>query len=116
LNGGDASVGVRTEGHGVQGGDAVPGANLTGIDGVIAEVLVGDIAVLIADQAVVGNHIGIEIDLHLSIQRDHLQGGGQIIHKEFAGFVEIVYVGVVAIAVICQLFHEDIIQVAYLTD
>ena len=41
----------------------------------------------VADQAVVGHHTGVKIDLDLGIQRNHLQGGGQIIHKEFTGLI-----------------------------
>ena len=91
-------------------------ADLTGIDGVVAEVLVGDITIFVANQAVVGHHIGVEIDLDFGIQGDDLQGGGQVFNEEFAGFIDIVYVGIISIAIIGQRFHHHVIQVAYTTD
>ena len=57
LHGGDAAfdmaqaAGVRAEGHGVQGGGRVPGTDFPGVDGIVAEVLVGNIPVLVSDQA-----------------------------------------------------------------
>ena len=107
LDGGDAAIRIRAEGDGIQGGGAVPGADLTGIDGIIAEVLVGDIPVLVSDQAVVGDHIGVEIDLDLGIQGDDLQGGGQIFDEEFLGFIQIIDIGVVAVAVVGQLLPSS---------
>jgi hypothetical protein len=58
---------------------------------------VGDIPILVADQEVVGETIRVEIHPHLGIQSDDLQGGGQVIHEEFLGFIKIIDVGVAAI-------------------
>ena len=51
LHGGDAAISIRAEGDGIQGGGTVTGADLPGIHGVIAKVLVSDIPVLVPDQA-----------------------------------------------------------------
>ena len=51
LDGGDPAVRIWAEGDCVQGGGGVPGADLPSIDGVVAKVLVVDIAVLIPDHA-----------------------------------------------------------------
>ena len=110
------AVGVRAEGDGVQGGGAVPGADLTGVDSIVAEVLVSDVPVFVPDQAVVGDHIRVEVDLDFGVQGDHLQGGGQVFDEEFLGFVQVVDVGVAAVAVVGQRLHQAVIQVAYLTD
>lgn len=40
-----------------------------------------------ADQAIVGHHVGVEIQLDLGIQGNHLQGGGQVFDEQFAGFI-----------------------------
>ena len=71
LDGGDVSIRMRTEGDCVQSGGAVPGADFTGIHGIVAEVLIGHIPVLVPDQAVVGDHIGAKIHLDFGIKSDH---------------------------------------------
>jgi len=102
LDGGNAPIRIGSEGHRIQGGSAVPGTDLTSIDGIVAEVLVGHIPVLVTDQAVVGNHIGVEIHLDFGIQGDHLQGGGQIFDEELLGLVQVIDVGITAVAVVGQ--------------
>jgi len=75
-----------------------------------------DIPVLIPDQAVVGDHVRVEVDLDLGVQGDDLQGGGQVFDEQFLGLVQVIHVGVAAVAVVGQRFHQRVIQVAYLTD
>jgi hypothetical protein len=75
-----------------------------------------DIPILVPDQAVVGDYVGVEIDLQLGIEGNYLRGGSQIFNKEFPGFIEIIYVGVIAVAVVGESLHHDIIQVATTTD
>jgi hypothetical protein len=112
LHDGNGPIGIEAEGDGVQGGGGVPGTDLASVDGVIAEILVSDIAVLVPDQAVVGHHIRVEIHLDLGVQGDDLRGGGQVFDEEFAGLVDIIHVGVAAVFVIGQRFHKYVIQVA----
>jgi len=116
LHGGDAPLGVGLEHHGVHGSGAVTSTQLAGIHTVVPEILVGDGAVLVADQAVVGDHVGVEVDLHAGVAGDGLQGGGQVVDEQLAGLIQIVHIGVAAVAVVGQLLHKHIVQVAYTTD
>jgi hypothetical protein len=59
---------------------------------------------------------GVEIYLDLEIESDHLQGGGQIFDEQFLGLVQIIDIGVVAVAVVGQRFHHHVVQVACTTD
>ena len=61
----------------VEGGDGVPGAQLAGVDGVVLERLVGDGAVLVADQAVGGDGGGVEGDLGLGVLGHDRQRRGE---------------------------------------
>ena len=71
------------------------GADLPGIKRVVAEDLAvaqhppsADIAVLVSDQTVVDDHVGVEVDLDFGIEGDHLQCGSQVFNEEFASFKE----------------------------
>jgi len=75
-----------------------------------------EIPVLVPDQAVVGHYIRVEIDLDLGIQGDNLQGGGQIFDEEFLSFIEVIDVGIAAVAIVGQLLDQHVIQVALSTD
>src|SRR5690606_40984676 len=47
----------------VEGGHAVARADLAGVDLVVAEVFVGDVTVLVAEQPVPGHGLRVELDL-----------------------------------------------------
>ena len=73
-----------------------PSTDLTGVHGIIAEVQAvtksqpsADIAILVSNQPVVGDHIGIEVHLHFGIESNHLQGGGQVIDEQFLGLAQV---------------------------
>ena len=65
----------------VDGGDLVASADLAGVDRIVAEVVVGDVAVLVAEQAVVDDGAGIEVDLDLHVLGDDLEGGGHLLGR-----------------------------------
>src|SRR6185312_3962214 len=52
---GEVAVGAGPRTDRVQGGDGVAGADLAAVDTVVAEVLVGDAAVVVADEAELGD-------------------------------------------------------------
>ena len=97
----------------VQRGDAVPGADLAGVDRVVAEVLVGDGAVLEAEQPVAGHHLRVEVHLHLGVLGDGLQRAGQVVDEEAPRLVDGVHVGVDAVALVGQLLHQHVVVVAH---
>jgi hypothetical protein len=59
---------------------------------------------------------GVEIYLDLGIESDHLQSGGQVFHEQLLGFIEIIDIGVAAVAIVGQRFHQRVVQVACTTD
>ena len=85
------SSSIRAQGRGasanVPDGTPVPRtgdgrADLSGVYLIITEVLIGDRAVLISDQAIANDSILRELDLNLHILSDDLQGRAQLLHEE----------------------------------
>ena len=81
----------------VQSGDVMPRPNFTSIHIVVAEVIIGDIAVFKANQAIAFNTLFIEVNLNFGIFPDHLQGATQIVDEELFGFIDGVDVSVEAL-------------------
>ena len=81
------------------------GANLTAVLFVIAELVVSHIAVLVAQQSVRPDDIGIEIDLDFYIAGDYLQVAGQIVHKNAMGLGDIIDIRIVAVPFVPELLH-----------
>mgnify|MGYP000004572824 CR=1 FL=1 len=117
LQGIDEAVGAdarrQVRGHEfVKSDDAMAAADLTGVLRVIIEVLFGEQAVLVADEAV-GSHLGrIELDLHFHILRDGDERAGHLLDEHFACLGEAVDVGVVAVPFVGEGFHGTILQIA----
>ena len=89
------------------------GSHFSGVDGIDAEVLVGDPAVLISDQAVPAHHVGIEFDLHFGVLGDDLQHPGQVLHEHPPRLADGIHVGVVPVTVVGQLLHQDVVVIAH---
>ena len=96
----------------VQRGDLVARADVAGIDLVVGEILVGQHAVLVADQAILGHDRGIELHLDLHVAGDGQQGGLHLVHQHLAAFLQRVDVGMVAVAHIGQLLGQCVVVVA----
>ena len=96
----------------VQRGDGVAGTDVAGVDGVVVEVLALKHAVLVADQAVFGDHGRVELELDLDVPGDREQGRGEFVDQHLARFVQGVDIGVVAVAGVGQLFHQVVVVVA----
>ena len=112
-DGGDATVGFGVQLDLVQGGDGVPRADLARVHTVVAELVVGHGAILEADQAVAHDHLGVEVHLHLGIHGDGLQGARQLVDEQAAGLVQVVDVGVEAVAVVSQLLHQGVVVIVH---
>jgi hypothetical protein len=54
-------------------------AALAGVDLVVAERVVGDVAVLVADEAVARDQARIEVDLQLDVLRDDLERAAELL-------------------------------------
>jgi len=54
------------------------------------------------DQAIVGDRVGVKVDLDFGVQGNYLQGGDQVFDEEFASFVQVLDIGVAAVPVICE--------------
>jgi homocysteine S-methyltransferase len=60
----------------------VPGAELAGVDRVVAEVAVGDVAVLVAEQTPALDRHGVEFDLDLGVLGDRLERARQVLDED----------------------------------
>ena len=97
----------------VQRGHGVPGTDRAGVDLVVGEIVVADVPVLVADEAVRGDDVAIELDLRPRIERDRLQRAGQVLGEQPAGLVEDVHVGVEAVALVGELLEQRVVVVAH---
>ena len=88
------------------------GAELTGVLAVVLEVLRGEAAVLVADQAVGGDGVGVPLDLHLHVPGDRDERAGGLVDQHLLGLALRVDVGVVAVALVGQLLHRVVVEVA----
>ena len=90
----------------------MPGADVAGIDLVVGEVLVPEHAVLVADQAVLGDLRRVELDLDLHVAGNGQQGRLHFLDQHLARFLQGVDVGVVAVADVGQALGHRIVVVA----
>ena len=89
------------------------GADRPGVDAGIGERAVVDGAVLVADEPVGGDEVGIELDLGLRVEGDGLEGRGQVVPEERPGLVEVVDVGVEPVALVGELLEQGVVVVAH---
>ena len=97
----------------VEGRHAVSGSDFTGVHFVIAEVLIGNVPVFIAQEPVAADNLRVEFDLHLGIPGNNLEGSGEVLDEYAASLREGVHVVVRAIPIVGQLLHEDVVVVAH---
>ncbi len=88
------------------------GADLAGVDVVVAEVRIAHAPVLEPDEAVLVDHVGVELDLDLGVDRDGQQRGREVVLEQALGLVDGVDVGVEAVALVGELFHEHVVEAA----
>ncbi|MNO71084.1 hypothetical protein D3C76_619870 [compost metagenome] len=97
----------------IERGNRVPGADLTGIDLVVVEVLALQRTVLVAEQAVFADGRRVELELDLDVLRHHRKGRAQLIDQHLACLAQVVNVGVVAVAGVGQLLHQPLVVVVH---
>ncbi len=88
------------------------GADLAAVHAVVAEVLVGDLAVLVADQPELPDGLPVERHLGLGVAGPDLQVGGELVDEDLAGLLLVADVGGVAVALVGEPLHERVAVVA----
>ena len=80
---------------------------------VVAEVRVGDVAVLVAQQAPAADQAGIEGHLGLHLTAHGLEGAGEVLPEHPLGVLQLVDVVVGAVSLVGELLHEHVVVVAH---
>ena len=97
----------------IQRSDGVSRADLPGIHIIITEIVIGDGPVLETHQPIAHHDLRVEIHLYLGIQRDGLQGAGEIVNEQPFRLAHIIHIGIEAIPIIGELFHECIVVIVH---
>src|SRR5690606_36971459 len=105
---GEVALGAWPGAHRVQGGDGVAGADLAAVDPVVAEVLVGDPAVVVADEPELGDRLRVEGDLGLGVPGGQLDVAGQVLAEHRAGLLLVGDVDGVAVALVREALHQRV--------
>ena len=112
VHGGDAALCPWYQLHGVDGSGRMPCAKLSGVNRVVAEIFIGNGSVFVADKPVLLHHVTVKLHLNFGVQANHLQRGHDIVYEQIFRFFQRVDVAVVAVALVGQLFHHDVVVVA----
>ena len=88
-------------------------ADLAGVLGVVVEVLVGHDPVFVADQPVRADLGRVELDLDLDVLGDGDQRRAHLLDQHLVGLARRVDVGVVAVALVGELFEVAVLDVAH---
>ena len=88
------------------------GANLSGILAIVVEVLVLEDPVLVANQPIGADGVRIELNLDLHVLGDGHERRARFLHEHAMRLVDRIEVGVVPIALVRQLLHRRVFQVA----
>ena len=99
--------------HLVQRAHLVAGAELAGVDAVVAELVVVEHPVLVADQPVRRHDGGVEHDLGLGVLGGDGQRRREVLDEQPLGLGERVDVGVEAVATVGELLHQVVVVVAH---
>ena len=105
-------AGLVVESEFVENGDLVSGAGFRSVGVRVFELLAGHQAAFVAQEAVVGNPLRVELDLCLHVASDGAEVLMNVGDEELAGFGKGVHVGGDAAALLGQLLHEAVSQVA----
>ena len=98
--------------HLVERGDLVACPDIASIDAVVGEILFAQHAVLVADQAVLADRGGIELDLDLHVLGDGEERGAHLVAQHLLRFQRGVDIGVIAVTVVGDLFHHRLVVIA----
>jgi hypothetical protein len=83
-----------------------PAADLAGVDPIVAELFVGDVAVLVAQQPIAAHGLRVPLDLRLGLLRHGLQRAREVLDEDAARLFQVVDVGVGAVALVGEAFHQ----------
>ena len=97
----------------VDGAGLMPGAELTGVDGVVGELRVVEGTVLVADQAVASDDVLVEDDLDLGLLGHDRERWCEVVDEKVDGLVVRVDVAVEPVAEVGELFHQVVVVVAH---
>jgi len=99
----------------VEGTARFGGAQFGGVDSVVAELFLGELMLGVADQAVIADTFGVELELDLDVGGSDLEGTGKLIGETGDGLFGGVQKAVTAVAISRQGF-EEFIMVTFPTD
>ncbi len=85
----------------------MPGANLTGVDLVIVEVLPVEQPCFVADQPVLGDRGRIKFDLDLDVFGDRLECRVDVLDEDLARLRQGINIGGIAVAVLGERLIDD---------
>ena len=89
----------------------MPGEDLAPVDRVVAEVAVGDVAVLVAEQPVALHLLRVELDLGLGVAPGHHERAGETGGEHPLGLGGRVDVDVPAVATVGELLEQVVVVV-----
>ena len=98
--------------HFVQRRHRVSGAQLAGVLRVVGKVLGVQQAVLVADESVSGGPLRVELDLQLHVLGQREKGAAHLLDQHLPRLQEVVDVVEVAVAVVGDLLHLRVLQIA----
>ena len=113
VNRADDAFGPFAQFQLIKRGHAVSGADLSRVHLVIAEVIIGYVPVFVAQEPVAADHLRVELDLHLGVPGDDLEGSGEVIDEYAASLRQRVDVVVGAVAIVGQLLHQNVVVIAH---
>ncbi len=88
------------------------GADLAAVDAVVAEVAVGDAAVVVAHEAELGDRLRVEGDLGLCVAGGQLDVARELLAEDLAGVLRVRHVRGVSVALVGEAFHQGVAVVA----
>ena len=99
----------------VERGHGVAGTDLAGVLAIIIEITGRQLAFFVADQPITVDLGRVELDLELDVLGDGDDRAAGLVDKNLAGFLDVVQVGVVSIAVaaVGEPLHGRVFQVAH---
>lgn len=102
------SGGAVPEPYGIERGHRVPGPDLAAVHAVVAEVVVGHLAVLVPDELELLDVLRVEGDLRLGVAGPQFDVGGKLVDEDLAGLGLVADVGGVAVALVGEAFHQRV--------
>src|SRR5690606_38610497 len=113
AHGGECSRDVGARLDLVERDHLVSGADLARVDGVVTESMVGDRAVLVAEEPIAKDLLGVELDLDASVACDGLERSGQVLDEDSARLFDPIDIDRLAVSSIREAFEERVVVVPH---